>query len=85
MVVLYLEAGKSESSFQLENCMMPESQEKYYGQDPEKTLKVSINMMLPTCDDKGVFTDDDDTLVQETQVVYSVRRLVGGRGRRRWL
>ena len=27
----------------------------------ETTLKVSINMTLPTCDDKGVFTDDDDT------------------------
>jgi hypothetical protein len=27
----------------------------------ENTLKVSINTMLPTCDDKGVFTDDNDT------------------------
>ena len=27
----------------------------------EITLKASINTMLPTCDDKGVFTDDDDT------------------------
>ncbi len=27
----------------------------------ENTLKTSINMTLPTCDDKGVFTDDDDT------------------------
>ena len=27
----------------------------------ESTLKESINTMLPTCDDKGVFTDDDDT------------------------
>ena len=27
----------------------------------ESTLKASINTMLPTCDDKGVFTDDDDT------------------------
>jgi hypothetical protein len=27
----------------------------------ERTLKVSINMTLPTCDDKGNFTDDDDT------------------------
>ncbi len=27
----------------------------------ENTLKVSINTMLLTCDDKGVFTDDDDT------------------------
>jgi tartrate dehydratase alpha subunit/fumarate hydratase class I-like protein len=27
----------------------------------ENTLKVSINTKLPTCDDQGVFTDDDDT------------------------
>ena len=27
----------------------------------ESTLKESINTMLPTCDDKGAFTDDDDT------------------------
>ena len=27
----------------------------------ESTLKVSINTKLPTCDDKGVFTDDDGT------------------------
>jgi hypothetical protein len=27
----------------------------------EMKLKASINTMLPTCDDKGVFTDDDDT------------------------
>jgi hypothetical protein len=27
----------------------------------EITLKESINTKLPTCDDKGVFTDDDDT------------------------
>jgi hypothetical protein len=27
----------------------------------ENTLKTSINMTLPTCDDKGNFTDDDDT------------------------
>ena len=27
----------------------------------ESTLKTSINTTLPTCDDKGVFTDDDDT------------------------
>ncbi len=26
----------------------------------ESTLKTSINRNLPTCDDKGVFTDDDD-------------------------
>ena len=27
----------------------------------EDTSKSSINTKLPTCDDKGVFTDDDDT------------------------
>jgi hypothetical protein len=27
----------------------------------EITLKTSINTMLPTCDGKGVFSDDDDT------------------------
>jgi hypothetical protein len=27
----------------------------------ESTLKASINTMLPTCDDKGVFTNDEDT------------------------
>jgi len=26
----------------------------------ESTLKAGINTKLPTCDDKGVFTDDDD-------------------------
>jgi hypothetical protein len=35
--------------------------EKNYGKTLESTLKASINTMLPTCDDKGVFTDDDDT------------------------
>jgi hypothetical protein len=28
----------------------------------ENRLKESINTMLPTCDDKGGFTDDDDTV-----------------------
>ena len=27
----------------------------------ENTMKTSIKTKLPTCDDKGVFTDDDDT------------------------
>jgi hypothetical protein len=27
----------------------------------QNTKKASINTKLPTCDDKGVFTDDDDT------------------------
>jgi hypothetical protein len=27
----------------------------------EITMKTSTNTKLPTCDDKGVFTDDDDT------------------------
>jgi hypothetical protein len=51
----------------------------------ESTLKASINTNLPTCDDKGVFTNDDDTLVQETQVAYGGRRLVRDRVRSRWL
>jgi hypothetical protein len=28
---------------------------------PKNTLKKGINTTLPTCDDKGVFTDADDT------------------------
>ncbi len=43
----------------------------------ENTLKASINTTLPTCDDKGVFTWW--WRIQETQVIYSVRRLVGRR------
>jgi hypothetical protein len=27
----------------------------------ENTMKSGINTKLPTCDDKGVFTDDDDS------------------------
>ncbi len=27
----------------------------------ESTFKESINTTFPTCDDKGVFTNDDDT------------------------
>jgi hypothetical protein len=27
----------------------------------ESTMKASINTKLPTCHDKGLFTDDDDT------------------------
>ncbi len=27
----------------------------------EITLKTGMNTKLPTCDDKGVFTDDEDT------------------------
>jgi hypothetical protein len=28
----------------------------------EITLKAGMNTKLPTCDDKGAFTDDEDTL-----------------------
>ncbi len=35
----------------------------------ENTLKTSINTKLPTCDDKGVFTDDDDTYRKQSTVV----------------
>jgi hypothetical protein len=41
----------------------------------ENTLKTGMNTKLPTCHDKGVFTDDEDTY----------RRLVGDRVQRRWL
>ena len=34
----------------------------------EITLKVSINTTLPTCDDKGVFTTDDDTYTCRTHI-----------------
>ncbi len=27
----------------------------------ENTLNVGMNIKFPTCDDKGVFTDDEDT------------------------
>ena len=34
----------------------------------ESTLKAGMNTKLPTCDDKGVFTDDEGT--QETEVAF---------------
>ncbi len=39
----------------------------------ENTLKASINTMLPTCDDKGVFTNDDDTYRKHKQSTVSGR------------
>jgi hypothetical protein len=54
----------------------------------ENTLKAEINTKLPTCDDKGVFTDDDDTYRKHkypTLTPTVVRRLVGERVQRRWL
>ena len=38
----------------------------------ESTLKAGMNTKLPTCDDKGVFTDDEGTCscIQETEVAY---------------
>jgi hypothetical protein len=36
-------------------------QKKTMDKTLENTLKVSVNTKLATCDDKGVFTDDDDT------------------------
>jgi hypothetical protein len=56
MVVLHLESGYSESSFQ-HDTLKKSTMDKTL----ESTLKTSINTMLPTCDDKGVLTDDDDT------------------------
>ena len=38
----------------------------------ERTLKEGMNTKLSTCDDKGVFTDDDDK-VKTTQSLYKVR------------
>ncbi len=35
------------------------SKKKTMDKTLENTLKESINTKLPTCDDKGVFTDDD--------------------------
>ncbi len=37
------------------------SQEKDYGKDVGKHIEDRNQYQLPTCDDKGVFTDDDDT------------------------
>ncbi len=37
------------------------SQEKDHGQDSGKHIEVRNEYKLPTCDDKGVFTDDEDT------------------------
>jgi hypothetical protein len=47
--------------FQLENNMTQWSREKKMDKTLENTLKTSINTKLTACDDKGVFTDDDDT------------------------
>ena len=53
----------------------------------ENTLKTGINTKLPTCDAKGVFTDDDVAYrKRKYPTVASVgRRLVGQRVWRRWL
>jgi hypothetical protein len=37
----------------------------------ESTKKASINTKLSTCDDKGVFTDDDDTYRKHKQSTVS--------------
>jgi hypothetical protein len=50
----------------------------------EITLKAGINTKFPTCDDKGVFTDDDDTDRKHKYPTVG-RRLVGERVQRRWL
>ncbi len=61
-----------------------ESQEKDHGQDPGKHIEV-INQY----DVADLWWQRSLHRwwwhIQETQVVYSVRRLLGGRGRRRWL
>ena len=43
----------------------------------ENTLKASINMTLPTCDDKGNFTDDDDTYRKSSLQCQEVGRRKG--------
>ena len=50
----------------------------------ENTLKSGINTKFPTCDDKGVFTDDDDSYRKRKQSTVD-SRLVGERVQRRWL
>ncbi len=50
----------------------------------ENTLKAGMNTKLPTCDDKGVFTDDEDTYRKRKYPTVG-RRLVGDRVQRRWL
>jgi hypothetical protein len=50
----------------------------------EITLKTGINSKFLTCDDKGVFTDDDGAYRKHTYPTV-VRRLVRERIQRRWL
>ncbi len=50
----------------------------------ENTLKTGMNTKLSTCDDKGVFTDDEDTY-RKRKLLTVGRRLVGDRVQRRWL
>jgi hypothetical protein len=48
----------------------------------ESTLKAGMNTKLPTYDDKGVFTDDEDTYRKRKQPTVG-RTLVGDRVQRR--
>ena len=50
----------------------------------EITLKTGMNTKLPTCDDKGVFTDDEGTYRKRKYPTVG-RKLVGDRVQRRWL
>jgi hypothetical protein len=50
----------------------------------ENTLKAGINTKVPTCDDKGVFTDDDGSYRKHKHPTVG-RRLIGERVQRRWL
>ena len=43
----------------------------------ENTFKSGINTKLPTCDDRGVFTDDDDVYRKHKEPTVD-RSLVGG-------
>ncbi len=54
--------GSVTELLQLENSMMIiESQVKDHGQDAGNHIEDRNNTKLPTCDDKRVITDDEDT------------------------
>jgi hypothetical protein len=75
---IFFSAGKQHDSLKKRNIVRDKTL--------ESTVKAGINTKLPTCDDKGVFTDDDGTyrpLKRKCPTV--VRRLVGQRVQRRWL
>jgi hypothetical protein len=60
MVALHLEAG-IERVFFSAGKQHDVLKQNIMDKTLESTLEASINTILPTCDDKGVFTDDDVT------------------------